>query len=160
MKNLYVEMTYGDTQLRVFWNGRIDALDKRTLRYRANEKWITRTNKPNHRGYPMIELNGKKVLVHRLILLAYKGDSELDVDHKNQIKTDNRLCNLHYVTRLENNLNRDYVYNAKGYYWCKRKNKWRARICINDKLKHLGLFDKEEDARNAYLEAKRVLGRL
>ena len=153
-------MMYRNTQLRVFWNGRIDSLDKRTTRYRANGQWMTRTNKPNDNGYPYIYIDGKMVKVHRLVLLAYKGHSELDVDHKNQVKTDNRLCNLHYVTRLENNLNRDYVYNAKGYYWCKRKKKWRAYIFINNKLKHLGYFDKEEDARNAYEQAKRVLGRL
>jgi len=159
MKQLYVEMTYRNTQLRVFWNGRIDALDKRTTRYRANGEWITRSNKPN-KGYPRIKIDGKLVLVHRLILLAYKGVSNQEVDHKNQIKTDNRLSNLHYVTRQENNLNRDWVYDAKGYYLHKPSNKWKAYICINRKLKHLGCFDKEEDAKNAYEQAKRTYGRV
>jgi len=160
MKQLYVEMTYRDTQLRVFLNGRIDSVCKITNQHGVKGEWITRTNKPNHKGYAMINLDGKRVRVHRLVLLAYKGDSELEVDHKNQIKTDNRLCNLHYVTSQENLLNRDWIYNAKGYYWHKRKNKWRAQISINGKQKYLGYFDKEEDARQAYEQAKRVLGRL
>ena len=160
MKQLYVEMTYLDTQFRVFWNGRIDAVCKKTTRHGVKGEWITRTNKPDKRGYPRITIDGKTVKVHRLILLAYKGESELEVDHKNQIKTDNRLCNLHYVTHLENNLNKDWVYNARGYRWCKANNKWRAEIGINGKSKHLGLFDKKENARNAYLEAKQRLGRL
>ena len=153
-------MMYRDTQLRVFWNGRIDSVCKGGTKYGVKGQWITRTNKPNDKGYQRIDINGKMVRVHRLVLLAYKGDSELEVDHKNQIKTDNRLCNLHYVTSLENNLNKDWIYNAKGYSWHKAKNKWMAYISINNKLKYLGYFEKEEDARNAYLEAKRVLGRL
>ena len=32
--------------------------------------------------------------------------------------------------------------------------KWCAQIKINKKKKHIGYFDNEEDARNAYLEAK------
>ena len=36
----------------------------------------------------------------------------------------------------------------------KKKNKWRSQISINSKEKHLGLFEKEEDARQAYLDAR------
>lgn len=39
---------------------------------------------------------------------------------------------------------------AKGYYFCKHTNKWRARIMIGGKTKHLGLFDTQEDAAAAY----------
>ena len=44
-------------------------------------------------------------LVHNLVMSAFVGDSEgRDVNHKNGIKTDNRLCNLEYCTRQENTL--------------------------------------------------------
>ena len=44
-------------------------------------------------------------LVHNLVMAAFVGDSEgRDVNHKNGIKTDNRLCNLEYCTRQENTL--------------------------------------------------------
>lgn len=33
---------------------------------------------------------------------AFKGESELTVDHLNRNKKDNRLCNLEYVTSGEN----------------------------------------------------------
>jgi len=157
---LYIEMTYRNTKLRLFTNGRIDSLCKITNQHGVKGEWVTRSNKPNNQGYPYIKIDGKTVKVHRLVLLAYKGHSELEVDHKNQNKTDNRLCNLHYVTSQENNLNVDRVYNAKGYYWHKAKNKWVAQISINGKRKHIGYFDKEEEARIAYEQAKQRLGRV
>lgn len=44
----------------------------------------------------------KTFTVHRLIMLAFVGESDLHVNHINGIKTDNRLENLEYCTRSEN----------------------------------------------------------
>ena len=46
---------------------------------------------------------------------------------------------------------------VKGYSWDNQKQKWKARIKINQRIRHLGYFDNEEDAHEAYLEAKRQL---
>ncbi len=43
---------------------------------------------------------------------------------------------------------------VKGVGWFKRDNKWRARLCLNDVDKHLGYFDKFEDAVAARKEAE------
>jgi len=40
--------------------------------------------------------------IHRLVMLAFLGESDLHVNHINGIKTDNRLENLEYCTRSEN----------------------------------------------------------
>ena len=57
-------------------------------------------------GYFSVSLyrndNKKFNQVHRLVLLAFIGKSELDVNHKNGIKTDNRIENLEYLTRADN----------------------------------------------------------
>ena len=57
-------------------------------------------------GYLQVGLstNGKMktVSVHRLVAAAFFGESNLTVNHKNEIKTDNRVCNLEYLTPSEN----------------------------------------------------------
>jgi len=74
------------------------------------------------------------------------------LDHINGIRDDNRICNLRSVTKQQNQWNQT---KAKGYYWNKNRNKWYTQIKLNGKSITLGYFDKEEDARTAYLEAKK-----
>lgn len=57
-------------------------------------------------GYPQVSLSvGKRLIskkVHRLVMLAFVGDSELMVNHKDSNRANNRLDNLEYVTAEEN----------------------------------------------------------
>jgi len=76
-----------------------------------------------------------------------------EIDHINGIKEDNRICNLRSVTKSENQWNRK---TTKGYYYFKKSNKWCAKIKVNYKNIYLGLFNTEEEARNAYLAAKEI----
>jgi len=61
---------------------------------------------PDKFGYHLVVLckGGvrKTSKVHRLVMLAFVGESDLDVNHINGIKTDNSLENLEYCTRSEN----------------------------------------------------------
>jgi hypothetical protein len=75
------------------------------------------------------------------------------LDHINGIRDDNRICNLRPVTNQQNQWNQ---INAKGYYWYKRQNKWKSQIKFNKKTIGLGYFNTEEEARNAYLQAKEI----
>jgi len=74
-----------------------------------------------------------------------------EIDHINGARYDNRLCNLRSVTRQQNQWNRT---TAKGYHWDKKNKKWRAHITLNKKSINLGHFNTEEQARQAYLDAK------
>ena len=72
------------------------------------------------------------------------------LDHINQNKDDNRICNLRVVTHQQNKYNVDH----KGYSWDKKNKKWQSMIRIDGKQTNLGRFNTEEEAANAYLEAK------
>lgn len=70
----------------------------------------------NSNGYMRVRLSSgvkgqSAKLVHRLVMLAFVGDSDLEVNHKNANRTDNRLENLEYLTVKEN---RNYAYRVLG----------------------------------------------
>ena len=60
----------------------------------------------NPKGYSLASLckDGNVITnkIHRLVMLAFVGESDLQVNHINGIKTDNRLENLEYCTGPEN----------------------------------------------------------
>ena len=89
---------------------------------------------------------------HRLAWFLHYGALPINqVDHIDGNKINNKIENLRDVTNQQNQFNRT---TAKGYYFDKRTNKFKAAIQINQKVKHLGLFNTEQEARNAYLKAK------
>ncbi len=114
----------------------------------------------NKDGYLISNLcvNGKTKMFcnHQLVAMAFLGHEpcgfELVVDHKNDDKIDNRLENLQVVTQRFNiyKTQNNYTSKYKGVSFCKEHNKWRARIEINGKSKHLGRFFTEEEASLAY----------
>jgi hypothetical protein len=126
-------------------------------------EWKERKILINNKGYKSIEFNIKNkrycFKLHRLMYWLHNRewdilDSNQDnsIDHIDGDKLNNNIENLRLVTHQENQWNRT---RAKGYTWNKKDKKWRAQIQLNGKVKHLGNFDNENDARNAYLEAKK-----
>jgi hypothetical protein len=114
-------------------------------------------NKLHSGRYKVIGLhkNNKsyKLLQHQFIYYTATGKIVEQIDHINGDKTDNRIVNLREVTNQQNQHNQT---KAKGYNWNKKANKWQSQIRLNNKKIHLGLFDTEVEARNAYLKAKEV----
>ena len=134
--------------------GEIWGIDGRT------KKWVVKTLYKDG-GYLRMSFGGKLYQHHRVIYKIWNPNWDIEngcstdnsIDHINGNTTDNHIQNLRNVTNQQNQCNRT---KAKGCSWHKTKKKWMAYIRLNGKTIYLGLFDLEADARNAYLEAKKI----
>ena len=111
-------------------------------------------------GYLTVDFNKnnrKTFMVHKIVATAFLGVSDLHVNHKNSDRNDNRLENLEYVNRRENNThrfkNKNTTSKFTGVCWDKSRGKWFSSIKINGKRINLGRFNTELEAHNAYLKA-------
>ena len=136
-----------------------DSYDIKILSTSLVPKWNKLTIGTLSTGYKYIQINGKHKRLHRVIYYAHNQGWNISdnsknnhIDHIDGDIVNNDIRNLRVVTQQQNNFNRT---RAKGYSWHKRDKKWRAQIKLNNKHIHLGYFDTEEEARNAYLEAKK-----
>lgn len=114
----------------------------------------------DNRGYLKFSFTfeGNKIHVraHQFIYYIATGEAVNCIDHINGVKNDNKISNLRSVTNQQNQFNRI----VKGYSWDKKTNKWKSTISVDGKGIHLGMFEIEEDAQNAYLQAKEKYHRI
>lgn len=106
-------------------------------------------------GYWNVSVGGRRVYAHRLIWLMVHGRwPEPTLDHINMDKLDNRLCNLREATHLEQsgNLRSNKRVGLKGAVYHKQIGKWVAQC----RHKHLGCYETEVEAHEAYMKAARV----
>lgn len=92
------------------------------------------------------------ILCHQFIYYWVHKKCVDEIDHINGVKNDNRISNLREITHQQNQFNR----RVKGYYWHKRDKKYISRIILDRKTIYIGSFNTEEDAHNAYLNAKKT----
>ncbi len=88
------------------------------------------------------------------------GISGETIDHKNRDKCDNRRQNLRGATRLQQVLNTGGYGQSSHKGVSPHREKWRARIKIDGKQRHLGLFDSELEAAEAYQKANHRRGQV
>ena len=106
---------------------------------------------------PSIDGNQRPMAVHSAVAMAFLGhnqESGLVIDHIDGNSLNNNVKNLDIVTQREN-VTRSFLRSKTtskytGVYLHKKTGKWKAGIRINGKIKHLGYFNKEEDAHKAY----------
>lgn len=117
-----------------------------------------RAGRKHRDGYITIGIDNCDYLAHRLAWLYVHGKwPENEIDHINQIRHDNRICNLRNATRSENARNRGMQSNNKsgfkGVCWDKSRNRWAACIRVHGKTIHLGRFSDAAEAHAAYVAA-------
>ena len=92
------------------------------------------------------------ILFHNIVM----GDKS--IDHKNHKKYDNRKFNLRKASASQNQMNAskrsDNTSGFTGVGWNKDRCRWVAYIAIDGKQKHLGYFDRFEDAVQTRKEAE------
>lgn len=106
----------------------------------------------NRQGQSRIKLGlfGKQIMAHRAAWVMTFGDipAGLSIDHIDGNPHNNAIANLRLTTHAENHKNRKIQSNNKSGVQGVRfiGNRWQARIKINGKEKHLGLFKSKEEA--------------
>jgi hypothetical protein len=93
----------------------------------------------------------ENVYMHREIMQAPEG---LEVDHENGDTLDNRRGNLRIATHAQNMRNmkrhKDNASGFKGVSWHAAMRQWRSVIWVDNKQRHLGMFNDRVAAAKAY----------
>ena len=120
-------------------------------------KWYARWS-PKTKSYYALRHDGRNRVVYMArYILGLEYNDKRQVDHIDHNTLDNQEVNLRMVTSQENSFNRT---NTKGYSWNKPTRKYQAKIKINGKNIHLGLFNMPSEAHTAYLKAKQKYHRI
>jgi hypothetical protein len=104
-------------------------------------------------GYRIIRFGGRCYLEHHLVWFFLYGVWPSQLDHKNCDKQDNCPSNLRLADNSENSANSKlFSTNSSGFKGVSRtpKGKWRAYITKDHKQIWLGVYDRPEDAHEAY----------
>lgn len=130
--------------------------------YDSERGILTRLQKENSLAFDEIEFRssvrfkGECYSYAALCWIVYYGEYPKNwIDHKNGRRGDNKITNLRDVTPTQNQQNKAGCGQyAKGVIWRDRKTKpWQAKIRVNGNRIHLGSFETEEEAAEAYRQA-------
>jgi len=116
----------------------------------------------NENGYVRMRISGKQYYAHQLAWMYVYDEFPIgEIDHINHNTSDNRIENLRHGTKSTNlhNQIKPHKNNKSGLLGVSIHSctgKYRAQICVDSKIKHLGLFDTADEAHQAYISAKRM----
>lgn len=117
-------------------------------------------------GYCKVWVDGKARKIHRVIYHMFHGhcpskerpiNGKTQIDHMDRVRSNNRIENLRAVSQNENQANSIGLASLdgrtsryKGISKLRDYDKWRVRITVNHETHHIGYFDSEEEAIDAY----------
>ena len=111
----------------------------------------------NNKGYITVMVDGVEMKGHVIVWALHHGaypDSMLD--HKNRVKSDNRIANLRPATDSLNAVNKVKKVGAseyRGVSFVKLTGRWQAHITKEGVKRTIGTFDTEREAADAYNRA-------
>jgi hypothetical protein len=131
--------------------GHVAFIDKDDFDKVKDYAWWSDYDKVLDSFYAKGWIDGKNIRMHRLILNV---PTNTIVDHKDHNTLNNKKNNLRLCTQSQNCQNKrmqsDNSTGYKGVYLEKKTNKYRSKIRINGKLKHLGYYSTAIEAYTAY----------
>jgi hypothetical protein len=130
------------------------------------KKFLSTNKRKKEKNYYRVSFSKNKknytFLLHRLLFYWHHGYLPKLVDHKDTNSQNNKIENLRQLNSSGNKRNSKKKENCtskyKGVYWHKKHKKWVAQLCLNYKINHIGYFDNEDDAGQAYNDKIRELG--
>lgn len=104
--------------------------------------------------YIDINIDDERYPAHRLAwLYVYGVWPNGEIDHKNRVRSDNRLINLRDASHNENMVNgtpqKRRVGKLKGAY--KHRNRYHSKITIDNQVIFLGSYDTEQEAHEVFM---------
>lgn len=158
MKSKKIDVGYVLSNFRIV-DGRIERY------HRKKFCWTSVPNTPAKDGYCSISIGGNCVgvekgsyLYHRVLWVLYHHEDipeDMQIDHINGIRSDNRIENLRVVSKRENDQNKKVHRDGhlNGTYLVPGYSVYGAQIQIDKKRANLGRYPTEQEAERAYLFA-------
>lgn len=116
----------------------------------------------NNQGYLVVRFSGKQWKVHRIIWEIHNGiiPDNMEIEHINHKRDDNRIENLRITSRRVNSMNiaisSANISGCMGVSWIDRISKWQVYIGVNGKQIYIGVFENFEDAVLARKSAEKI----
>jgi hypothetical protein len=131
--------------------------------YEFLNQWKWHTQKQRNTFYAKKRVHkpdGKWAIISMHQILAERLGFKHRADHKNRNGLDNRRNNLRDATNKQNaenqGLSKANKSGHKGVCWVKSRSKWLSQIKHLGRTKHLGYFNKLEDAIATRKKAERT----
>lgn len=154
------ELLLYDPETGIFtWRERLTGYKGWDVRYTKgwNSRYAGKPAGTIKEGYVVICVEGSLCRAHHLAFLWMTGRMPPIVDHEDLDRSNNRWRNLREATYTQNfantNNRRTNTSGIKGVTWNRATSSWRAKIQVNKRMLHLGLFPTREQAAAAYAAA-------
>ena len=115
------------------------------------------------RGYLQIPLSNdpfKKTIKMHMLVWDHFGEGKrngriFNIDHKDEVKTNNHISNLQVLSSRDNTI-KSLSKGGKiiGTYYKKDWDRWVSEIIVRGKRIYLGNFNSQQEGYQAYLDAR------